>query len=81
MHRRHHRPHGPAFWPRPLSFDQVAEHRHVECGLYGICLEVVVRRHWPSFTCQPCSLWPRRCQPALAAGPAVVLALPLAGSR
>ena len=55
--KRNHRPHGPAYLGRALNFEDVREHRNICCGLYGICLEVAVRRKWPSFTCQPCSLW------------------------
>lgn len=55
--KRNHRPHGPAYMGRALNFEEVREHRNICCGLYGICLEVVVRRKWPSFSCQPCSLW------------------------
>jgi len=80
MRHREHRPHGPAYWDRPLSFDQVREHRNVSCGLYGVCLEVVVRRRWPSFTCQPCSLWRGPERPA-AEGPGQLLFMPLAARR
>lgn len=81
MPRRSHRPHGPEFWHQPLSFEQVAQHRHVECSLYGVCLQLVVARRWPSFTCRPCSLWPHRPRRAGSGEPAVVLALPVAGYR
>jgi hypothetical protein len=79
---RHHRPHGPAWWSRPLTFEEVAEHRNVACGVYGICLEVVVRRGWPSFTCRPCSLWRRRLWPeSICVGPAEILPLRVTGQR
>ena len=82
MRPRSHRPHGPAFLPQALSFEDVAEHRNLACGLYGLCLQVVVRRSWPSFTCQPCSLWRQYGGPeASSAGPATVLPMPLAGRR
>ena len=82
MPRRHHRPHGPAYLGQGLSFEEVAEHRNLVCGLYGLCLQVVVRRAWPSFSCQPCSLWryPGGPQP-FSSGPATVLPMPLAGRR
>ena len=79
MFLRNHRPHGPAWLDRPLAFDEVAEHRNMACGLYGICLEVVVRRKWPSFTCRPCSLYQRRGSGCAAVGPAEVLPLSLSG--
>lgn len=77
MRHRNHRPHGPAYLERALGFEEVSEHRHLGCGLYTLCLQVVVRRQWPGFTCQPCSLWPgRQPQPLSLAGPAQVLSMP-----
>lgn len=81
MRHRNHRPHGPAYLDRPLTFEQVPEHRNVDCGLYGVCLEVVVRRRWPSFTCRPCSLWHRQPRPQYGGSPAQVLVMPLAARR
>lgn len=78
---RDHRPHGPEPWDRPLDVDQVPQHRHLGCGLYTICLDVVVRRKWPSFTCQACSLWPGTPAPAPTREPGAVLWLPLAARR
>lgn len=75
MLRRSHRPHGPAFLA-DLPFEDVARHRHFGCGLYGMCLQVAVRRRWPSFSCQPCSLFNRPLDPGCA-GPARIL--PMAG--
>jgi len=80
MRQREHRPHGPGYWDRPLSFDQVREHRNMSCGLYGLCLEVVVRRRWPSFTCQPCSLWRGPERPP-AEGRGQLLFMPMAARR
>ncbi len=81
MRQRAHRPHGPAFLGRALSFEEVAENRHLGCGLYNICLLVAVRRGWPSFSCLPCSLWPQgRGLPCLA-GPATVLPMPIANRQ
>lgn len=48
---------GPAALARPLSFEEVAQHRNIFCGRYAMCLEVVVNRRWTSFTCRHCSLW------------------------
>ncbi len=79
--RRPHRPHGPAYLEGPLSFEEVAEHRHMNCGLYNLCLWLAVRRQWPSFTCIPCSLWPAGRLLPSRPGPATVLSLPLAGQR
>lgn len=81
MFVRNHRPHGPAWLESPLAFDEVAQHRNMACGLYGICLEVVVRRKWPSFTCRPCSLYHRSVSDSNQVGPAEVLPMPLAGQR
>lgn len=82
MRHRTHRPHGPAFLGRALAFEEVGEHRHLGCGLYTLCLQVVVRRQWPGFSCQPCSLWPGRCaQPSGQTGPAQVLPMPAQGRR
>ena len=82
MFARNHRPHGPAWWDRPLVFEEVVQHRNVACGLYGICLEVAVRHKWPSFTCRPCSLWRRHPFPEFSCvGPAEILLLPVAGQR
>lgn len=72
--QRNHRPHGPSWLDRPLSFEEVKEHRHVSCGLYGICLEVAARRGWRSFSCRPCSLWPQGGGQK-SQGPARVLAM------
>lgn len=74
------RDHGPTALPKALSFEEVADHRNVSCGRYAMCLEVVVNRRWPSFSCQYCSLWFPACKRA-AAGPARVLVMPLAGER
>jgi hypothetical protein len=78
MHRTH-RPHGPARLEKPLTFEEVAEHRNMGCGLYGICLQVVVRRRWPSFSCRPCSLWSRTPGDRRLDQPATVLAMPMTG--
>lgn len=79
MRQRAQRSHGPTFFGRVLSFDEVVENRHLSCGIYNICLQVAVHRGWTSFTCHPYSLWPRgRVLPALA-GPATVLPMPMAG--
>lgn len=78
---RDHRPHGPDPWDRPLTADQVPEHRHLACGLYAICLDVAVRRQWPCFTCRACSLWPGTPARARTGEPAVVLPLPRAAQR
>jgi len=80
MRHRSHRPHGPAYFGRPLGFDEVKEHRNLACGLYPVCLQVVVRRQWPGFSCQPCSLWPGG-QPARMSGPAQILSMPMGGSN
>ncbi|MFH1034784.1 MAG: hypothetical protein V1806_09795 [Pseudomonadota bacterium] len=80
MRRRSHRPHGPAYLENSLAFEEVAEHRNLACGLYGLCLQVAVRRRWPSFTCGPCSLWRRHPgQDSYALGPATVLPMPMLG--
>lgn len=81
MWRSTHRPHGPAFMERPLEFEEVSLHRHMNCGLYNLCLFLAVRRHWPSFTCHPCSLWPAGQALAPSAGPARVLTMPVAGNH
>jgi len=80
MRRRSHRPHGPAYLDHSLAFEEVGEHRNMACGLYGLCLQVVVRRRWPSFSCGPCSLWRRRLgQDFCLPGPATVLPMPMLG--
>lgn len=71
--RRSRRPHGPDHWDRLLSADQVPEHRHLACGLYTICLDVVVKRQWVSFTCRTCSLWPSNRVHSPQEAPAPVL--------
>lgn len=71
--KRDHRPHGPALLEWPLSVEEVAQHRNLTCGLYTICLDVVVRRQWVSFTCRPCSLWSQAPAERVTAGPATVL--------
>lgn len=81
--QRSHRPHGPARRDKQLSAEEVSEHRNLACGLYLICLDVVVRRQWPSFTCRPCSLWcrnPRQSQ-STSSEPGTVLSMPLQGRR
>ena len=80
--KRNHRPHGPAKLEHALAFDQVAQHRNLCCGLYGICLQVVVRRKWTSFSCRPCSLFMRGRPPADSeVGPATVLPMPMSGGK
>lgn len=80
MRHRNHRAHGPAYLEASLVFEEVAEHRNLACGLYGLCLQVAVRRRWPSFTCRPCSLWRRHPgQEPCQAGPATVLVMPMLG--
>lgn len=80
MRHRSHRPHGPAFLGQSLAFEDVGQHRNLTCGLYGLCLQVAVRRRWPSFTCGPCSLWRRRGgQETCLPGPATVLVMPMLG--
>jgi hypothetical protein len=80
MLRRSHRPHGPAYLEASLAFEEVAEHRNLLCGLYGMCLQVAVRRRWPSFTCRPCSLMRRHPgQEVHLSGPATVLPMPMLG--
>jgi hypothetical protein len=81
MWRSPHRPHGPAFLERCLDFEEVSQHRHVSCGLYNLCLFLAVRRHWPSFTCIPCSLWPSGRGLPSDSGPATVLTMPVADNR
>ncbi len=80
MRRRNHRPHGPAYLENSLIFEEVAQHRNLACGLYGLCLQVAVRRRCPSFTCRPCSLWRRYPgQEISLPGPATVLVMPMLG--
>lgn len=75
--KRNHRPHGPARLDQALSFEEVAGHRNFCCGLYGICLQVVVRRRWTSFSCRPCSLYTANQPKAESVvGPATVLSMP-----
>jgi hypothetical protein len=72
---------GPRAMNHALSFEEVAEHRNLACGRYGMCLEVVVRRQWTSFTCRLCSLW-MRPHPLKAAGqPGQLIYLPAVGQR
>lgn len=72
--KRDYRPHGPARREHPLSVEEVPEHRNLCCGLYAICLGVVVKRRWVSFTCRSCSLWSRD-RASTEAGPARVIPL------
>lgn len=72
---------GPRAMKRPLSFEEVLEHRNIACGRYAICLEVVVRRQWASFTCRMCSLWMRPHPLKKSAEPAQVIYLPAVGQR
>ncbi len=77
MPRRRDTPLGPMEMHRPLAFDEVACHRNLACGRYAMCLEVVVRRQWLSFSCQLCDLWERGFAHGRRRGPAVILPLPL----
>jgi hypothetical protein len=73
---------GPTPLERPLDYEEVATHRHMGCGRYSMCLEVVVRRQWISFSCRFCSLWERRFSgPPPARRPARILFLPAMGQR
>jgi hypothetical protein len=79
--QRSHRPHGPARRDKQLTVEEVPEHRNITCGLYQICLDVVVRRQWASFSCRPCSLWHRNPQEHVNGEPAKILSMPLGGGR
>ncbi len=85
MLRRRMNHDGPRAMQRPLSFEDVVEHRNLACGRYAMCLEVVVRRQWVSFTCRMCSLWMRPHplkEPTASPGPpAQVLYMPAVGQR
>ena len=81
MPRRRMTHDGPRALDRPLSFEEVVEHRNLACGRYSICLEVVVRRQWTSFSCRFCSLWQPRFPVSTPAGPAQVLFMPAMGQR
>ena len=73
---------GPVALDRALAFEEVEEHRNLYCGRYAMCLEVVVRRQWVSFTCRHCSLWHRRPQAEERPHqPATVLHLPAVCQR
>ena len=45
---------GPAMLPRALTYEEVEEHRNLECEFYSICLSKA--RHWKGFSCQGCPL-------------------------
>lgn len=79
MIRRRDIPLGPVELQKPLSFEEVACHRNMACGRYAMCLEVVVRRQWLSFSCRFCDLWGRGRPAGSDRGPAVILPLSLAG--
>lgn len=85
MLRRRMNHDGPRAMHKPLSFEEVMEHRNLACGRYAMCLEVVVRRQWVSFSCRMCSLWmrphPLKKADASSGPPAQVLFLPAVGQR
>lgn len=33
---------------------EIAEHRNVHCGMYGLCLNKAVREGWNDWTCRRC---------------------------
>ena len=72
-----HRQDGPVALDAPLDYTQVARHRNITCGRYNLCLEVVVRRKWISFSCSLCSLARRRFDDHDHQGAGRVLLLPL----
>jgi len=72
---------GPQAMNRPLDFEEVVEHRNLACGRYTMCLEVVVRRKWPGFTCRLCSLWQRRHPCKETGSPGQIIYLPAVGQR
>lgn len=43
---------GPAMLPRALTYDEVEQHRRLDCELYSRCLAHA--RVWAGFTCQGC---------------------------
>lgn len=59
-----------------LDFAEVLCHRHLDCGLYSACLDLVTSRKWISFTCRDCDLFPGADEGACR-GPATVLHMPL----
>ena len=69
---------GPAALENPLSFEDASLHRNFACGRYLMCLELVIRRKWASFTCQGCSLALPLAQRMRRSRPAKVLYLPSA---
>ena len=63
-----------------LDFAEVLCHRHLECGLYCVCLDLATSRNWASFSCRECDLFPGGAT-AARRGPATVLPLPLIAER
>ncbi|MCB2187115.1 MAG: hypothetical protein KQJ78_11900 [Deltaproteobacteria bacterium] len=82
MPRPSRRAHGPDRFHGTFSFEEVTSHRHLACGLYNLCLELVVRRGWGNFSCQGCSLmqgtWARAATNPTGA---TILPLRAAGQR
>jgi len=40
---------------QPLDFEQVEQHRHLDCPAYSRCLHFVARSPWPGFSCHGCA--------------------------
>ncbi len=53
----------PAFIRNPrarsslVKHEEVEDHRSLSCSQYDACLDVVLRRGWPSWTCSRCALF------------------------
>ncbi len=43
---------GPVVLASPIKHDDVEHHRNLSCAEYDLCLEVALRRGWPSWSCR-----------------------------
>lgn len=44
----------PKAWPSPMSVDEVARHKRVDCAHYVRCLDLAAAVGWGQFHCGEC---------------------------
>lgn len=43
-----------------LKHEEVEDHRSLSCAEYDACLDLVLERGWPGWTCSRCELFPKQ---------------------
>lgn len=61
----------------PVAHEDVASHRNVGCSAYDACLDEVLARGWPNWSCECCTLFRSRSAARQARQPALAAVVPL----